>query len=250
MADETQPSPAYRWRRLCRRQPSFCTQKQEQEQKQGHRTSGPLHATEVSRRRPGQVRLKAPTPWLPSLSMRPNSMVTIRIVEAIKRPCLDALVTVLHSHSSLLTLPAAHVYQIVRLIPSGHVTSYGHIARLAGSPSHSRMVGSALKYLQDDSVPWQRVIGASGAISERGDGGQGARRQADRLREEGVEVTEPQGAGVGVGGQFKVSLSTYGWCEFACPDRRMHVLLDDALTSFPGDMTLAAVPESVQLDDE
>lgn len=59
----------------------------------------------------------------------------------------------------------------------------GHIARLAGHPAHSRMVGQALKFLQDETVPWQRVIGASGAISERGDGGIGAARQATRLRE-------------------------------------------------------------------
>lgn len=87
----------------------------------------------------------------------------------------------------------------------------GHIARLAGSParknqegggnwlklllaslSHlagsfsfadSRLVGQALKFLQADDVPWQRVIASSGAISERGDGGEGANRQAVRLRE-------------------------------------------------------------------
>lgn len=77
----------------------------------------------------------------------------------------------------------AKVYEIVRLIPHGKVTTYGHIARLAGFPNHSRMVGAALRFVQDDSVPWQRVIGASGAISERGDGGEGAQRQADRLRQ-------------------------------------------------------------------
>jgi hypothetical protein len=34
---------------------------------------------------------------------------------------------------------------------------------------------------------------------------------------EGVEVTEAQGAGVGTGGRWRVSLSPaagYGWCEF------------------------------------
>lgn len=79
--------------------------------------------------------------------------------------------------------PTAKVYDIVRLIPHGRVTTYGHIAKLAGSPRHSRMVGAALRFLQDESVPWQRVISSSGAISERGDGGEGARRQADRLRD-------------------------------------------------------------------
>lgn len=106
------------------------------------------------------------------------------------------------------------------MIPYGHVTSYGHIAKLAGSPRHSRMVGAALRFLQDQTVPWQRVIASSGAISDRGDGGEGARRQAERLREEGVEVSDALGGGVsvndpryGTGGALRVSLATYGWCE-------------------------------------
>ncbi|CAO1637966.1 unnamed protein product [Parajaminaea phylloscopi] len=109
----------------------------------------------------------------------------------------------------------AKVYDVVRLVPRGSVTTYGHIARLAGSPNHSRMVGSALKFLQDDSVPWQRVIGASGSISERGDDGHGAARQAERLRLEGVEVNDTLGEGVRThalsGGRYRVSLATYGW---------------------------------------
>jgi alkylated DNA nucleotide flippase Atl1 len=46
----------------------------------------------------------------------------------------------------------------------------------------SRLVGQALKFLQAEGVPWQRVISSSGAISDRGDGGEGANRQAVRLR--------------------------------------------------------------------
>lgn len=42
----------------------------------------------------------------------------------------------------------------------------------------------------DTDVPWQRVINASSTISPRGDGGLSARRQAERLREEGVQVTQ------------------------------------------------------------
>ena len=35
------------------------------------------------------------------------------------------------------------VYQVVRQIPEGRVTSYGAIARCIGSPQSSRMVGWA-----------------------------------------------------------------------------------------------------------
>lgn len=51
-------------------------------------------------------------------------------------------------------------------------------------------MGQALKFLQADDVPWQRVISSSGAISDRGDGGEGALRQADRLRQGEKRVNE------------------------------------------------------------
>ena len=38
------------------------------------------------------------------------------------------------------------VLNIVSQIPCGKVTTYGHIAALAGWPSHSRMVGRTLRY--------------------------------------------------------------------------------------------------------
>lgn len=99
------------------------------------------------------------------------------------------------------------MYELTRLIPRGMVTTYGHLARLAGYPSHSRLVGQALKFLgpsivaaeeanggggpdagagvpgEAGEVPWFRVLSASGAISDRGDGGAGATRQAERLRQ-------------------------------------------------------------------
>lgn len=65
---------------------------------------------------------------------------------------------------------------------------------------------AALKFLPaDTAVPWQRVIGSSGAISSRGPGTDGAQRQREALEAEGVEVAE------GRGGELKVDLRTYGW---------------------------------------
>jgi len=99
----------------------------------------------------------------------------------------------------------AKVYDACRLIPHGKVTSYGHIAKLIGMPRHSRHVGQALKFLGDDNVSWQRVIGASGTISSRGPGTDGAQRQAQALRAEGVDVQLSRG------GQYTISLAEYGW---------------------------------------
>ncbi|EKM6354523.1 MGMT family protein, partial [Cronobacter sakazakii] len=41
------------------------------------------------------------------------------------------------------------VYQIVAAIPEGCVTTYGEVARLAGSPRAARQVGGVLKRLPE-----------------------------------------------------------------------------------------------------
>ncbi|TEB26203.1 MGMT family protein [Coprinellus micaceus] len=108
----------------------------------------------------------------------------------------------------------AAVYEKVREIPPGRVTSYGHIAKLIGMPRHSRHVGQALKFLSPQTnppVPWQRVIGASGAVSSRGPGTDGAQRQRDALEAEGVEVT------TGRTGEMRVDLAQYGWFPAPAP---------------------------------
>ncbi|KZS89016.1 MGMT family protein [Sistotremastrum niveocremeum HHB9708] len=107
----------------------------------------------------------------------------------------------------------AAVYRVVRQIPPGKVTSYGHIAKLVGMPRHSRHVGQALKYLDPQSnLPWFRVISSSGQISSRGPGTSGARRQRDELEAEGIEVTGGEvGLEGGNDGGGRVNLRTYGW---------------------------------------
>ena len=58
------------------------------------------------------------------------------------------------------------VYRMVKRIPRGKVTTYGHIAALCGKPRAARTVGWALHALPDDHrVPWHRVINARGGIS-------------------------------------------------------------------------------------
>ncbi|WWD02409.1 hypothetical protein V865_000448 [Kwoniella europaea PYCC6329] len=101
----------------------------------------------------------------------------------------------------------AKTYEITRLIPHGRVTSYGHIAKLAGYPKYSRHVGNALKALPPNTdIPWQRVINSKGLISPRADLGLGVARQKDRLENEGIQVDTL----VGNGGE-KVDLRLFGW---------------------------------------
>ena len=57
------------------------------------------------------------------------------------------------------------VYQVVREIPVGKVSTYGGIAALLGMSQCSRMVGRALKQIPDDlSAPCHRVVNASGRL--------------------------------------------------------------------------------------
>jgi methylated-DNA-protein-cysteine methyltransferase-like protein len=59
------------------------------------------------------------------------------------------------------------VYDLVRQIPVGRVTSYGAIARYLGSASSSRMVGWAmnLSHHQQVYVPAHRVVNRNGLLT-------------------------------------------------------------------------------------
>lgn len=59
------------------------------------------------------------------------------------------------------------VYEVVRLIPSGRVTSYGAIARYLGTAGSSRMVGWAmnLSHHQESYVPAHRVVNRNGLLT-------------------------------------------------------------------------------------
>ena len=77
------------------------------------------------------------------------------------------------------------VYEVVRTVPAGFVTTYGDVATVLGSPRVARHVGYALAAQGAPDVPWHRVINAQGAISFRGDEVR-ATLQRKRLAAEGV----------------------------------------------------------------
>ena len=73
------------------------------------------------------------------------------------------------------------VLNIVGQIPRGKVTTYGHIAALAGWPSHSRMVGRTLRYTPGaEKLPCHRVVNKEGRTAP------GWSRQQTLLEEEDV----------------------------------------------------------------
>jgi methylated-DNA-protein-cysteine methyltransferase-like protein len=59
------------------------------------------------------------------------------------------------------------VYQIVKQIPVGKVTTYGAIARFIGSPQSARMVGWAMNssHYYKDFIPAHRVVNRIGMLT-------------------------------------------------------------------------------------
>ena len=73
------------------------------------------------------------------------------------------------------------IERAIRAIPRGKVSTYGGVARAAGLPGAARMVARVLR--RGFGLPWQRVLGAGGAIKLTGDS---AIEQRLRLEAEGV----------------------------------------------------------------
>ena len=61
------------------------------------------------------------------------------------------------------------VFELVRLIPKGRVSSYGAIARSLGAGGSARMVGYAMSNagLAHPKVPAHRVVNSSGLLTGR-----------------------------------------------------------------------------------
>ena len=59
------------------------------------------------------------------------------------------------------------VFEVVKLIPNGKVTSYGAIARYLGSPGAARMIGWAMNqsHLQPEFIPAHRVVNRNGLLT-------------------------------------------------------------------------------------
>lgn len=82
------------------------------------------------------------------------------------------------------------IYAVVCRIPRGKVASYGQVARLAGNPRLSRVVGYALHVNPDpEKIPCYRVVNRFGEVSEAFAFG-GGNRQRDLLLADGVEFDE------------------------------------------------------------
>ncbi len=84
------------------------------------------------------------------------------------------------------------VYEVVRLIPKGRVTSYGAIAAYLGTKGSSRMVGYAMQACANAKppVPAHRVVNRAGVLTGKFHFGGNLMEQL--LLSEGIQVIDDQ----------------------------------------------------------
>jgi methylated-DNA-protein-cysteine methyltransferase related protein len=84
------------------------------------------------------------------------------------------------------------VYEIVRQIPYGRVTSYGAIAKALGTARSARMVGWAMNASHNrEDIPAHRVVNRNGLLSGKHHF-DGTNLMQQLLENEGIEVVDNQ----------------------------------------------------------
>ncbi len=82
------------------------------------------------------------------------------------------------------------VFEVVKLIPKGRVTSYGAIARYLGTGMSARMVGWAMNAAHAErGVHAHRVVNSQGLLTGKHHFGS-ASAMEDRLAKEGIKVVK------------------------------------------------------------
>lgn len=81
------------------------------------------------------------------------------------------------------------VYELVKLIPPGRITTYGALAHALGTKGGARMVGWALhQAVQHSDVPAHRVVNRNGLLTGKHHFG-GEHIMEELLALEGIEVS-------------------------------------------------------------
>lgn len=114
-------------------------------------------------------------------------------------PDEDVKRMIAESYDQVTDSPSKRIYEAVKLIPRGHVATYGQVAELAGDKKMARAVGNALHRNPDpEAIPCYRVVNSKGELAgEFAFGGAGA--QAKLLEADGIQVIDG-----------KVDLQKYG----------------------------------------
>ena len=92
------------------------------------------------------------------------------------------------SYNIVTDTPSKRIYNAVKQIPMGKVATYGQIAELAGDRKMARAVGNALHKNPDpDNICCYRVVNSKGELA-KGFAFGGEEKQAQLLRQDGIEV--------------------------------------------------------------
>ncbi len=85
------------------------------------------------------------------------------------------------------------VFEVVRQVPSGRITTYGAIARYLGSAQSSRMVGWAMNqsHFSETYVPAHRVVNRLGLLTGKHHF-DGPNVMEELLQNEGIEIANNQ----------------------------------------------------------
>ena len=82
------------------------------------------------------------------------------------------------------------VYEVVKQIPCGRITTYGAIAKKIGAPKSARMVGYALNASHlNEEIPAHRVVNRKGLLTGKHHF-QGTNLMQQLLENEGVKIKD------------------------------------------------------------
>jgi len=86
------------------------------------------------------------------------------------------------------------IYQVVRLVPKGRVTTYGAIAKYLATGRSARMVGWAMNnsFSVKPKIPAHRVVNRLGLLTGKFHFKNGPEEMQQLLEKEGVVITEDQ----------------------------------------------------------
>jgi methylated-DNA-protein-cysteine methyltransferase-like protein len=94
--------------------------------------------------------------------------------------------------------PFQRVQALVKRIPKGRVATYGQLSQLIGGRLTPVGIGWAIRAAAEGTIPWQRVVNASGGIS------------TDR-EHEGLQRAMLESEGVRFDREGRIDLERYGW---------------------------------------
>jgi methylated-DNA-protein-cysteine methyltransferase related protein len=90
-------------------------------------------------------------------------------------------------HTFAMPANRDELWDLVRSIPPGQVSSYGSLGALLSQPTSGRIVGRMMVDCPED-VPWWRVVAKTGGIPIWKQGPEAGIRQEELLKQEGVEI--------------------------------------------------------------